>query len=226
MLETDFETLPDNSCWGVESAVDRNGANIWLYRIWQNCSNLQQLLDPCFKLTYMLLQQPMLRPIPRNMFLNLQLTSTVCDVDRQQRQHDQDDEPLTETPTANADVDEDDNLWVGAFFNNILETAQPLGTVTASAVIEVQRYLEERVLDKNENPLKWWESHHQYAYPDLSKILKKNFHMVATSVPCGRISSKTELLVSLSFFCQGAAVSLFECQQSLHEKVGKHYANF
>lgn len=80
----------------------------------------------------------MLRPIPRNMFLNLQLTSTVCDVDRQQGQ---DDEPLTETPTANADVDEDDNLRVRAFFNNILETAQPLGTVTASSVIEVLEVL-------------------------------------------------------------------------------------
>lgn len=64
----------------------------------------------------MLLQQPMLRTIPRNMFLNLQLTSKVCDVDRQQGQQVQDDEPLTETPTANADVDEDDNLRVGAFF--------------------------------------------------------------------------------------------------------------
>lgn len=63
----------------------------------------------------------------------------------------QDDEPPTEPPTAN-DADEDDDLRVGAFFDKILETSQPAGTTTASAVIEIQRYLEEQLIDRAEDP--------------------------------------------------------------------------
>ncbi|XP_072375369.1 E3 SUMO-protein ligase ZBED1-like [Diabrotica undecimpunctata] len=66
---------------------------------------------------------------------------------------------------------------------------------TSRAIIEVQRYLEEDLADRNEDPLQWWRDH-SYNYPHLSKVVIEKFGTVATSVPCERIFSKSGQLIS------------------------------
>lgn len=55
--------------------------------------------------------------------------------------------------------------------------------------------MEERVISRKEDPLEWW-SMRKHAYPVLSKIFQEKYAMVATSVPCERIFSKTGLIVN------------------------------
>lgn len=66
---------------------------------------------------------------------------------------------------------------------------------TSRAIIEIQRYLEEDLLDKNKDPLKWWRDH-SYKYPYLLKVVVEKFGTVATSVPCERVFSKSGQLIS------------------------------
>lgn len=65
----------------------------------------------------------------------------------------------------------------------------------ARAIVEVDRYLEEEIIDRNENPLKWW-ANHVSVFPNLSHVVRNKFGTVATSVPCERIFSKTGIIVS------------------------------
>lgn len=91
--------------------------------------------------------------------------------------------------------DEDKDLSVTSFFDEIVKKAQPAGTALSSAIVEVNRYLDERVIRMKEDPLQWWYLN-KNIYPILAKVVKKNFCMVATSVPCERIFSKTGLIIT------------------------------
>lgn len=97
--------------------------------------------------------------------------------------------------TSNSEVDEDAELSVTSFLKTVLQKAQPPGTATSSAIIEVQRYLEERTIDITEDPLSWWRVK-QHAYPILAKLARKYLCMVASSVPCERVFSKTGDIVN------------------------------
>ncbi|CAG9837947.1 unnamed protein product [Diabrotica balteata] len=69
-------------------------------------------------------------------------------------------------------------------------------SATSRARIKVQQYLEEDILNRNEDPLQWW-SDYSYNYPHLSKVVTEKFGMVATSAPCESIFSKSgQLLIS------------------------------
>lgn len=63
----------------------------------------------------------------------------------------------------------------------------------ARAIVEVNRYLEEEIIDRNENPLKWW-ANHVSVFPNLSHVVRNKFGTVATSVACEPIFQKQELL--------------------------------
>lgn len=93
------------------------------------------------------------------------------------------------------DDDEDADLSVTAFFDDMIRKVQPSGTALSRAIVEVNRYLDERPIDRREDPLKWWAAN-QFTYPLLSKLVKVHCNMVATSVPCERIFSKTGQLIN------------------------------
>lgn len=66
---------------------------------------------------------------------------------------------------------------------------------TSKAIIEVQRYLEEELVERDKDPLEWWKKY-SYNYPYLSKVVREKFGVVATSVPCERVFSKSGQLIS------------------------------
>ncbi len=68
--------------------------------------------------------------------------------------------------------------------------AVPTRSPTADAIMEVWSYLEEPLLPKSSDPLKWWESR-AAVYPRLTKLMAERLCTVATSVPSERIFSKT-----------------------------------
>lgn len=56
--------------------------------------------------------------------------------------------------------------------------------------IEVEKYVQEPLLTRNQDPLRWWEDR-RYVYKHLYSLMKGRFCIPATSVPCERIFSKT-----------------------------------
>jgi len=60
---------------------------------------------------------------------------------------------------------------------------KPVGTNTSRAIIEVQRYLEDSLQQRNANPY-------------LSQLARKTLYCHGTSVPCEGVFSKSGLLIS------------------------------
>lgn len=72
---------------------------------------------------------------------------------------------------------------------------QPAGTSTSRAIIEVQRYLEDAIQNRNTDALKWWKDN-KHNYPYLSQLARKTLCCLGTSVPCEHVFSKAGLLIS------------------------------
>lgn len=89
----------------------------------------------------------------------------------------------------------DESLSVWGVFDKLVKHAQPQGTAQSSAIAEVQRYVEDPVISRNEDPLAWWRRN-QVIYPTIAKVVQEKFNVVATSVPCERIFSKTGTLIN------------------------------
>lgn len=75
--------------------------------------------------------------------------------------------------------------------------AEKVPTIESSsrAIIEVQRYLEDSMLKRKEDPLQWWRDH-GYNYPYLHLLAKRTLCCLGTSVPCERVFSKAGLILS------------------------------
>lgn len=66
---------------------------------------------------------------------------------------------------------------------------------TSAAIVEVDKYLQEGLIPRHENPLKWWKDNRN-VYPCLFEFMKKRLCVLATSVPCERIFSKAGQTIS------------------------------
>ncbi|XP_036390538.1 zinc finger BED domain-containing protein 4-like [Megalops cyprinoides] len=75
---------------------------------------------------------------------------------------------------------------------NVVSAYRSEGT---DALIEMRRYLEERVILRDQDPLHWWKEHEQ-TFPSLSRFAVKYLGIVASCVPAERVFSKTGELIS------------------------------
>ncbi|XP_045781582.1 zinc finger BED domain-containing protein 4-like [Maniola jurtina] len=110
-------------------------------------------------------------------------------------------QPQQSTSTS-ASVPVRDKFSPWTILNNIVGTQQQqVGTPLSCAIKEVDSYLKEDILPTfNENgkfncPLQWWQLK-QHIYPNLAILLRKYGNIMATSVPCERIFSKTGLTIN------------------------------
>ncbi|XP_047002335.1 E3 SUMO-protein ligase ZBED1-like [Schistocerca americana] len=88
-----------------------------------------------------------------------------------------------------------ESFSVWGIFDKLVKHAQPQGTEQSCAIVEVRRYIDSSVISRNEDPLAWWRQN-QYIYPTIAKVVKERFNVVATSVPCERVFSKTGHLIN------------------------------
>lgn len=85
------------------------------------------------------------------------------------------------------------NLWED-FDREVQQHSKPTN-LKASAIVEVDKYLEEPILCRKDvtgmyqDPLRWWHQR-RHIYPKLYQIMKTRLCIMATSVPCERIFSK------------------------------------
>ncbi|CAH1104409.1 unnamed protein product [Psylliodes chrysocephalus] len=90
---------------------------------------------------------------------------------------------------------ESKNVSIWSTFDAKASNFTPSGTKRSRAILEIQRYLEEPLLNRSKNPVQWWKEH-SYNFPHLSELVKLKFGTVATSVPCERTFSKSGQLIS------------------------------
>ncbi|XP_049772569.1 E3 SUMO-protein ligase ZBED1-like [Schistocerca cancellata] len=88
-----------------------------------------------------------------------------------------------------------DPLSVWGVCDAIVKSTQPQGTPQSAAIVEVHRYMDSPVISRSEDPLAWWREN-QYIFPNIAKVVREKFNIVATSVPCERIFSKTGIIIN------------------------------
>ncbi|CAH1100846.1 unnamed protein product [Psylliodes chrysocephalus] len=89
-----------------------------------------------------------------------------------------------------------DEFSIWSDFDHQASLFKPVGGNSRSkAIIEIQRFLEEPLLNRECDPLNWWKIN-KYNFPNLSKIVRQKFGTVSTSVPCERLFSKTGQILS------------------------------
>ncbi|CAH0731019.1 unnamed protein product, partial [Brenthis ino] len=86
-------------------------------------------------------------------------------------------------------------------FDDLLRKNKPQGNAQARAIRELQMYLDDEMLPRKDfernwnNPAQWWRDH-RIIYPHLSELYRNKCNIVATSVPCERLFSKTGLIIN------------------------------
>nr|CAI5833287.1 unnamed protein product [Callosobruchus analis] len=74
-----------------------------------------------------------------------------------------------------------DEISVWDTFEKAVATTQPVGTAGSRAIIEVQWYLEENILPRKEDALRWWRLN-KYNYPFLSNVAEEKLCVQALSI--------------------------------------------
>lgn len=86
-------------------------------------------------------------------------------------------------------------------FDDLINQNPSSGTPLSRAIKEVDMYLSDDILPRRNSsgewnsPLQWWKNH-RHVYPNLLKLFIKNCNIVATSVPCERMFSKSGLILN------------------------------
>ncbi|CAH1397979.1 unnamed protein product [Nezara viridula] len=62
------------------------------------------------------------------------------------------------------------------------------------AQLEVDRYIEDDLINRTSDPLEWWRIH-RFNYPHLSEVVREIFCSLATSVPCSRLFTKSGMII-------------------------------
>lgn len=78
------------------------------------------------------------------------------------------------------------NIW--DTFDSMVKT-HVVQNPRSAAILEIDSYLKEPYLDRQGNPLKWWNDR-RLIYPILYDLVQKRLCITATSVPCERVFSK------------------------------------
>lgn len=86
-------------------------------------------------------------------------------------------------------------------FDELLQKNKPQGNAQARAIRELHMYLDDEMLPRKNSEGKWnspsqWWRDHKIIYPHLSHLFRTKCNIVATSVPCERLFSKTGLIIN------------------------------
>lgn len=65
----------------------------------------------------------------------------------------------------------------------------------AAGIIELDKYMNEPILNRHENPIIWWKNR-KSQYPRLYNLMFKRLCITATSVPCERLFSKAGITLT------------------------------
>jgi len=94
---------------------------------------------------------------------------------------------LTTYPIPPTASNKEDSIWndFDSEVTDIVQSQDP----KALMIIEVDKYLQEPLIARSNDPLKWWNEN-KNIYPTLFEIMKRRFCIQGTSVPSERMFSK------------------------------------
>lgn len=98
------------------------------------------------------------------------------------------DQPTLFTPRSSSSA-----LWEE--FDETVENLIGGSNSSVAGIVEVDKYLNEPLISRYENPLVWWVERKKI-YPRLYELVKRRACIVATSVPCERIFSKAGQVIT------------------------------
>lgn len=87
-----------------------------------------------------------------------------------------------------------EELSVWEVFDKSAASSKLEASGDSRAQLEVERYIEDDLINRNSDPLEWWRMH-RFNYPHLSEVVRDTFCSLATSVPCSRLFTKTGMIV-------------------------------
>jgi hypothetical protein len=88
-----------------------------------------------------------------------------------------------------------DEFSIWADYDNKTSSVFLNDNATAAGIVEVNRYIQEPIIKRSQNPLMWWKER-KFTYPRLFELMKTRLCIPATSVPCERVFSKAGLTIS------------------------------
>ena len=94
------------------------------------------------------------------------------------------------SPTSNSDSNP---VW--QYFDHRVSEASSSQCHTTTALTEMQQFLKTTNLNRHDDAIQWWREN-AHIYPTLSKLARRYFCPLATSVPSERLFSKAGELVS------------------------------
>lgn len=94
------------------------------------------------------------------------------------------------SPSQDTETEADDTeMSIWSDFDKTVFAAQPKGTSTSRAIIEMQRYMEEDIVPRQQDAFKWWAKN-GHLFPNLAEVAQEKLCALASSVPCERLFSK------------------------------------
>ena len=105
------------------------------------------------------------------------------------------DSSLSDTTTSNSEQAASTSLDVWSLFDARVNEVQGTQTTQSECIVEMRQYLQANLLDRREDPIKWW-SDNKALYKRLHALAKKFLSIPATSVPAERVFSKAGELIS------------------------------
>ncbi|KAL4085139.1 hypothetical protein QTP88_011338 [Uroleucon formosanum] len=97
-------------------------------------------------------------------------------------------ETVTSTPQPTSSL-----LW--KVYENKVGKLKSIQNPTAAGLIELDKYMQEPLIDRHDDPLKWWYER-KSIYPRLYTFVLKRLCITATSVPCERIFSEAGQIIT------------------------------
>jgi len=88
-----------------------------------------------------------------------------------------------------------DQLSIWDDIDSCVAKSTPMRTAKSRAIVEVQCYLEDSIISRSQDPLKWWKDH-SYNYPHLNILAQNTLCHLGTSVPCERVFSSAGLVLN------------------------------
>jgi len=119
-----------------------------------------------------------------------QLKAKVCQVTITETEN-----PTTVVGTNNNSVASTSTSLVWKMFDDQYSQNNVRVNPTAAGIIELDKYMNEPLINRHEDPLKWWTAY-KLLYPRFFIIVKKRLCILATSVPCERLFSKAGLVIT------------------------------
>ncbi|XP_075156806.1 E3 SUMO-protein ligase ZBED1-like [Haematobia irritans] len=95
----------------------------------------------------------------------------------------------SDIPSTKKNQENNNSIW------EEFDQTTKVATRTSSCIIELNNYSHEKILDRKNDPIEWWQKH-ESLYPGLASIAKKYLPIVATSVPSERVFSIAGQVIS------------------------------